>query len=901
MEDGINARMVVALQADISQLRRAFAEAGKAADGALLGIENRTKRSKERLNENLEMIRLTQQLDVARLAGNSRLVSKLSEEVMLRKTINTLTSQGVKAEEARGIAQSHVHALEKARGSREGVGGALISTFDRTRLTVFEEAGAKIPIFGGALEKIGPAGLVAAAGVAAFAFSLEQAHKAMEWSEELEHLAKRLGVTTTELQEVQFAGLKLGISQEILAEGIQKVSQAVGAYTSNVKDTRVKSIFEALGISKTDARNFDGTLDGLEKIADGLAKIQDHSQQLALAKGLKVPDEMVPLLLEGGNKLREMVQEAHRLGVVMDGETVEKTAKLAEQAKIAGAVIGTELRQAFVDLAPVVLQIVNLMGRMANFAAATVENLRFGGDISKYSLHHLEQDDAGAKAQMAANAKAKQNSSRGPLSGTGVDWLGSAAYDRAKSYSDQLAPVLAAKRASEAKFEAEQKEKLKGNAHALAPEKAAKTKKAKEDQTADFDAKVKEGLDAAIKATADAYKALATSVDAKAQFERAALNADTDEKLTKLAKEEADIRKSKVDKHQKEQIALVEKTMAEVQNAALAKSELIERQRIVGLIQEAMAAARQDQSIRDASLQREQDRFSQLASLTGVISERNDFERKALEAAQQRERDRADAEIQLAMAELALADTYTKMVAALKHLGSANDARNALPGQQGLQTQALDQKQLSPWAAWAKEGVDASHNVGASLQSEAVKGINTFNSGITDAIVNAKSMGQVISAVFKQMEASLISYLLKQGEIALLGDGSKGSTGGAIGSIFSAVLGSFGGHAAGTDSSPGGWKMVGENGPELMNVRPGAGVISNSNLAALTRMPSLAGGASVTVIQPHYNDFNGAVMTSDLMAQMDRKSAEAAQAGAALGHQRTMARLQQKSRNSLSR
>jgi tape measure domain-containing protein len=40
----------------------------------------------------------------------------------------------------------------------------------------------------------------------------------------------------------------------------------------------------------------------------------------------------------------------------------------------------------------------------------------------------------------------------------------------------------------------------------------------------------------------------------------------------------------------------------------------------------------------------------------------------------------------------------------------------------------------------------------------------------------------------------------------------------------------FGGHATGTSFSPGGWKMIGENGPELMRIPVGSQVFSNSDL-----------------------------------------------------------------------
>ena len=69
---------------------------------------------------------------------------------------------------------------------------------------------------------------------------------------------------------------------------------------------------------------------------------------------------------------------------------------------------------------------------------------------------------------------------------------------------------------------------------------------------------------------------------------------------------------------------------------------------------------------------------------------------------------------------------------------------------------------------------------------------------------------------------------------------------------------------------------MGERGPELLNLPRGSQVIEhNRSMSMLSRGTS--GG--VSVYQPIYNDFNGAVMTEDLIRMMDEK-ARAAHDGA---------------------
>jgi hypothetical protein len=58
-------------------------------------------------------------------------------------------------------------------------------------------------------------------------------------------------------------------------------------------------------------------------------------------------------------------------------------------------------------------------------------------------------------------------------------------------------------------------------------------------------------------------------------------------------------------------------------------------------------------------------------------------------------------------------------------------------------------------------------------------------------------------------------------------------------------------------------------------------------------MPSLHSSSSVTVIQPHYNDFKGAVVTEDLIRTMDARAHAVATSVAASSQRGTMDRLGQ--------
>ena len=201
--------------------------------------------------------------------------------------------------------------------------------------------------------------------------------------------------------------------------------------------------------------------------------------------------------------------------------------------------------------------------------------------------------------------------------------------------------------------------------------------------------------------------------------------------------------------------------------------------------------------------------------------------------------------------------------------------------EQSAQRDQLAQQQQSAWAAWMEEGVKAGNDVGQVLQTEAVKGMTDLNNAITQSIVQGKNLGQIMHSVFQSLESDVIQYLLKQAEVGLFSGGqgglasglfgtsapqataaAAGTSGGLLGSLIS-MLPHF---AAGTDDAPGGLSLVGEKGPELVDLPGGAGVTPNNVLRSIGGMNPAAMQRSTSNQTVNF-DLRGAVMTEDLLRQ----------------------------------
>jgi hypothetical protein len=152
---------------------------------------------------------------------------------------------------------------------------------------------------------------------------------------ELVDLADRTGLTTTELQELAFAAGQTGASMQELENGLRFMQRA----------------------------GFQGIGD-LERIADTIANTGDAAQRTQLAIEIfgRAGTRMLPLLMNGAAGIRQLREEAHRLGFVLDDATVrsaerfgDEMAVIWQQLKLLTFTIGSSLAPAIQNLMTVIM------------------------------------------------------------------------------------------------------------------------------------------------------------------------------------------------------------------------------------------------------------------------------------------------------------------------------------------------------------------------------------------------------------------------------------------------------------------------------------------------------------------------------------------------------------------
>ena len=171
--------------------------------------------------------------------------------------------------------------------------------------------------------KTGMMGLVKVAGIVGgaltgtflFAKSIAQA------GDEAEKTATNIGIASEELQKLQYAGQRSGLSTQELTVSLKTLNKSV--YESARGMSTYKDAFDAMGISATDATGKQKTADVvLGEMADSFAKINDPARKAALAQTLmgRSGYKMVTMLKDGKVGLDELKNKLVEFNAVITDE-----------------------------------------------------------------------------------------------------------------------------------------------------------------------------------------------------------------------------------------------------------------------------------------------------------------------------------------------------------------------------------------------------------------------------------------------------------------------------------------------------------------------------------------------------------------------------------------------------
>lgn len=174
---------------------------------------------------------------------------------------------------------------------------------------------------------VGAAATGAAAGMLAFVGD------AAKWADDLNTLSSITGITTNELQKMQYASNLIDVDVTTVTGSLTKLTKAM----SSAKDGSgtAAEAFKTLRVNIIDA--VDGSLrdrqEVFSEVIDALGKIESETERDALAMTVlgKSAEQLNPLIKGGADQLKALGDEAERAGLILDQKTIDSLHSFNDQ------------------------------------------------------------------------------------------------------------------------------------------------------------------------------------------------------------------------------------------------------------------------------------------------------------------------------------------------------------------------------------------------------------------------------------------------------------------------------------------------------------------------------------------------------------------------------------------
>ena len=178
-------------------------------------------------------------------------------------------------------------------------------------------AGEKLKEVGNKVESVGQAlAPVSKAAAGVGAALLGAGYKAVTTADDLNTLAKQTGLTTEDLQKMQYASDLIDVSFDSMTGAVKKLKKSMTGHDKT---------WQALGVSVKDADgNMRNVRDVFYDTVKALSKVENETERDQLAMDLfgKSADELAGVIDDGGAALDQYGDKAKELGLVLDQDTL---------------------------------------------------------------------------------------------------------------------------------------------------------------------------------------------------------------------------------------------------------------------------------------------------------------------------------------------------------------------------------------------------------------------------------------------------------------------------------------------------------------------------------------------------------------------------------------------------
>lgn len=664
-------------------------------------------------------------------------------------------------------------------------------------------------------------------GLLAFDKLADLAKSVLENAANLDKLSQSSGISVEELSKLQFAAKQSGIESDAFAVGLKKLNVAM-AEAGGSSTSKAATAFRALGISVTDAngRQKDaGTI--LAEVADKFAAYKDGANKTAIAVALfgKAGDQLIPVLNKGAAGLKEFGDQAERAGIVISAETAAAAEEFEQKLKLIQATaVGTatqleaKLLPTLNDLADVFLTSSKDAADLNDNAEILQTGLKLLADTANTVVFFFKDVGKGLGALGAAAVAAAH------LNFTEAgDIIAARLTDRDEEFKKANARSEAIWRAGQSAILEDVKifgKKIKEDAPSIVSDELLKKLSDFRDQLRTQFETLDQGTVAATRyklAHGDLKDALDKTGAAGQRLKGQILAAATALETAQLAKEVADVNAQLKEFAGDTVGAGVDKLNASTAQLAKRLKDVGDSAGLASLdkLKEATAAQLQFNKLQTDAARISSD----LAIAEGKVND-------AL----------ANGAITELQAQAQISDARVKAAAQLSDIATQEKAVADAAGNPVLVQSAKE----------FGAQVDSLKSKTKELENQVRGGLESaFANNFSDLITGAKSFGDSVRGLLKDIEKQFADLIAKNFAQQLFGAATGDSGGGSLGGIVGTIAGLFtGAHADGGTIPAGHWGTVGERGMEL--------AYAGSRDLNIVPMSKDGGGGS-TVIQQHFH------------------------------------------------
>jgi len=217
-----------------------------------------------------------------------------------------------------------------------------------------------VPVVGGALAALGPAGLVAAAGVAVLTLGLAKAaregRKAAEGLDLIAKAARASDLTTDTYQALQFGAITEGVQFQAMEGALRALRTRTAEARTGTGEliTKLGELDPAFVRNVVAAETME---DRLRIVAVRLSEATTQSERNLIAtSAFGRAGERVQRILAGyGGSIEDMTAAAREAGTVLDEELFRHAERVTTQFGIASRTIDLQFKEALLPLAPLAL------------------------------------------------------------------------------------------------------------------------------------------------------------------------------------------------------------------------------------------------------------------------------------------------------------------------------------------------------------------------------------------------------------------------------------------------------------------------------------------------------------------------------------------------------------------